>query len=192
MKKVIYTYGLIAGTIIALLMFATIPMWNGNVFTAEYGMLVGYTTMVISLSMIFFGVKSFRDNHSNGTITFGKGLKIGLGISLIAVIMYALAWEINFQFVFPNFTEQMLDHNRQQLEASGVSGAELQKELEGMEDFARWYQNPLLRFGITITEVLPVGILISLISAALLRKKEFLPASETIEATNESTNYSKS
>lgn len=179
MRKIILTYGLIAGAIVAGLMFITLPLWKNGILTFDNGEIVGYTTMVISLSMIFFGVKSYRDNHSNGVITFGKAFKIGILITLIAGAMYALAWEVSYATVMSDFFGKMQEHYFSEMKERGASEQELQKAKEQMATFAEYYKNPVIRFGMTLMEILPVGILISLISAALLRKKEFLPVNQT-------------
>src|SRR5688572_28135034 len=92
MKKIVLVYGLIAGTISGGLMMITMPMFKSGTLDMNNGELIGYTGMVIALSLIFFGIKSFRDNQVDGTITFWKGCQIGLLIALIASVMYALTW----------------------------------------------------------------------------------------------------
>lgn len=174
MKRIVTIYGLISGSIIVACILLSIPFWNNGTLTLENGELYGYTTMVISLSLVFFGIKSYRDNHSNGVITFGKAFKIGLLISLIASVMYSLAWEISLVSM-PDFVARMNEYYITALKNDGATDAEIQ-QLITMQGY---YQNPLIRFWITIiVEILPVGIVITLISAALLRKKEFLPATE--------------
>jgi hypothetical protein len=192
MKKVVYTYGLISGTIVALLMWATIPLWNGKLISSDYGMLVGYTTQVIALSLVFFGVKSYRDNHAGGIITFGQGVRIGLLISLITVVMYGLAWEVTYNFWMTDFDTLMLNSYREKMQTSGATQAEIAEKMKSMEEFFVMYKNPLIRFGTTLMEIVPIGLIITLLSATLLRRKEFLPAttSETVNESN-SSQYSR-
>lgn len=179
MKKIIWTYGLIAGAIVAGVMFITLPMWQNGTLNFDNGELVGYTTMVIALSMIFFGVKAYRDNHLNGVITFGKGLKIGMLITLIAAVMYALAWEVSYATVMGDITDKMQEHYISEMKEGGASAEEVEKAKKQFATFAEYYKNPVIRFGMTLAEILPVGIVISLISAALLKRKEFLPVNQT-------------
>lgn len=177
MKKIVIIYGLIAGTIVGGLMLLTMPLWDTGVLTFDNGHLVGYTTMVIALSMVFFGIKSFRDNHSAGTITFGKGVLIGILITGIASVMYALAWEISYSNMGDEFIGKMTEHYFEEMKTEGATEAELIKAREEWAGFSEMYKNPLIRFAITLTEILPVGLAITLLSAALLRKKQFLPSS---------------
>jgi Protein of unknown function (DUF4199) len=177
MKKIVITYGIIAGLITGGLMLATMPLFVNGTVDKDNGLWIGYTGMVIALSLVFFGVKSFRDNHAGGKITFGKALLIGLGITLIASLFYVIAWEITFarsgEWFMSNWSTGELD----KLKSGGATEAELLVAKKEWDEFGQLYQNPLIRFGMTLMEIFPVGILISLLSAALLRKKEFLPPS---------------
>jgi len=183
MKKIILTYGLIAGTIVAILMLITMPMLHNEIIAPDSGELVGYTTMVIALSMIFFGIKSFRDNYANGVVTFWRGCQIGLLITLIAAVMYGLAWEVTYSRIGESFMAKMTNDHIEGLRESGASEAEVEKARVEWESFIEMYKNPFIRFSVTLTEILPVGIILTLLSAGLLRKKEFLPD----EISNQST-----
>lgn len=176
MKKIVWTYGLIAGAIVSGLMFASMPLWKNGTLTFDNGEVVGYTTMVISLSMVFFGVKSCRDYHFNGTISFWKAVQVGLLITVIASVMYALAWEVCYNTVASDFTEKMSAHYLEKMKKDAKNEVEVEAAVTQMQSFKEWYENPLLRFGLTTMEILPVGIVITLISAGLLHRKEVLPA----------------
>lgn len=178
MKKIILTYGLIAGSIAAGLMFATMPLLQNGTIKYDQGEFVGYTGMVISLSMVFFGIKSCRDNYYGGQITFGRAVKVGLIITLIASLMYALAWEICYHTFASDFLDRMQVHQVEEINNSGGSAKEVEKAVQQIQVIKDWYRNPLLRFGITMTEILPVGLLITLLSAGLLRKKDLLPGGD--------------
>jgi hypothetical protein len=179
MKKIIITYGLIAGTIVAGMMLITMPMYNSGALKIENGELLGYSTMVIALSVIFLGVKSYRDKHSNGVISFGKGLKIGLLITLIAGLMYGLAWEYIYPQVGDEFMQKYTELKIAEMKADGATEAKITEWKQESAQMVELYKNFFFRFTFTvIVEIFPVGVIISLISAALLRRKEFLPATE--------------
>jgi hypothetical protein len=177
MKKVVLTFGLLSGAIIVILMFATMPLQNNPQFRNS-GHLIGYTTMVIAFSMIFFAVKSYRDQHQNGEITFGKGMQIGLLITVIASLSYAIGWEFYMKLFAPNFMEDFTSYLLAQAKESGKSEAELNALVIKYEGYKEMYKNPVSRFGMTLMEIAPVGIILSVIPAALLRKKKFLPADQ--------------
>jgi Protein of unknown function (DUF4199) len=178
MRKVTLTFGLLAGAIISVFMVIGIALWEktGKITANE---LIGYATMVIALAMIFFGIKSYRDNYQSGVIRFWKGFQVGMLIALIASLMYAITWE-TFIHVRPAGYQAFIDYYVEcqinKKKEKGASAAEIDQEVKKMDDFKRLYGNPAIRFGMTLMEILPVGIIITLISAAVLRKKEFLPA----------------
>ncbi len=176
MKRIVLIFGSIAGVIVGGMFLATWPLHENGTLNPENGMLVGYTTMVIALSLIFFGVKSYRDNQLSGIISFGRALVVGLWISFVAAIIYALTWEIMHNTIASDYLKEWADYSIEKMTKAGASAEEIMAEKKEMADMFEWYKNPLLRFGMTMAEILPVGILISLLCATLLRKKEFLPS----------------
>ena len=180
MKKIVLVFGSIAGVIVGGMFFATYPLHENGILTPEYGMLVGYTTMIIALSLIFFGVKSYRDNQLNGAISFGKAFGVGLLITLVAGVIYALTWEVMFNTLASDYLQKFNAYSLQKMKDAGASVAELAVKQKEMKEFDEMYKNPIVRFGFTLAEISPVGILISLVSASLLRKKEFLKTEQII------------
>ena len=178
MKKIILVYGLIAGTIVGAMLMITMPLYENGMLKLDNGEWLGYTTMVVALSLVFFGVKSYRDHHLKGSISFGNGLKVGMLITLVASILYIVSWEFTYQNMKGDFIQLMSDRSQEKMKAKGASEEEMMEAKKKMEDFAVMYRNPAIRWAITFIEIVPVGILISLISAGLLRKKEFLPIAE--------------
>jgi hypothetical protein len=176
MKRLIIVYGLISGILVAGMMWATMPFLHNGAIDFNDGMFYGYTSMVIALSLVFFGIKSYRDNHSNGLITFGRGFKIGILISLIASVMYCISWEICYDTVFSDFGEKYSAHYIEHIKTSGATDAEIKVASEEIAKNFEMYKNPVIRFGMTLMEIFPVGLVVTLISAALLRRKEVLPA----------------
>ena len=176
MKRIVLIYGIIAGVIVGAMLLITMPLYENGTLKLDNGELLGYTTMVIALSMVFFGVKSYRDNHLSGSITFGTALKVGLLITLVAALMYAFSWEISYNTMKGDLVTQMGEKHIEKIKAEGATEAALIEAKKKMDDFGLMYRNPFIRFGITLMEIAPVGILISLLSAGLLRKKNFLPA----------------
>lgn len=179
MRKIVLVYGTIAGIILGAMLFVTAPLFKSGVLDHNNGMYVGYATMVVSLSLVFFGVKSYRDNQQNGTITFGRAFQVGIFITLLASVLYALSWEVAYRTVSKGFTEDISKHYEEEIKKNAKNETELLEELESNRKLMDLYdRNPIVRFGFTLIEVLPVGILITLLSAALLRRKSFLPPTE--------------
>ena len=176
MKKIVLIYGTIAGLIVGGLMLIFWPLMESETINMDNGMLLGYATMILALSVIFLAVKTYRDKHNKGNISFGKGVIIGLLITLVAGILYAFAWEIMFSQMGDEYMQKMMQHYHDSKAGPGSTPEQVEVVKKEIEDFIAMYKNPFIRFGITLMEILPVGIVISLVSAALLKKKDFLPA----------------
>lgn len=170
MKRTILTYGLISGAIIILGMIATI------VLSAKHSLFLGYLIMLVGLSAILLAVKSHRDKVLGGVIKFWPAFLIGLGVAVVAGIAYVAIWEgylaiTHYRFM-DDYTAQMLAAKK----AEGLSGAAYDKLAAEMAQMSRNYANPLYRLPMTFAEIFPVGLLVALVSAALLRNPKFLPA----------------
>jgi len=172
MKKIVIVYGLIAGLIVSILMVITQPLIDQEFLNYDSGMFVGYATMVLALAMVFVGVKRYRDQVLGGVISFGKAFVAGLLITIIASVMYAVTWDIYYRVAASDFGEKYASHYLEKMEKEGASAEEISSMRIEMENFNEMYQNTFIRFGITSMEILPVGIFISLLCAAILRKPE--------------------
>lgn len=167
MKKTVLTYGIIGGIIVSALMWLTLGSGKHDF---DNGMWIGYTTMIIGLSTIFFAIKTYRDNYLGGVINFGKAFLLGLYITLIASTMYAASWMVLSATSDQDIMEQYYVHEKQKLESSELPAAEVEAKLEEMREFQELYKNPVVKLGFTYMEILPVGLLISLICAGLLKR----------------------
>jgi hypothetical protein len=174
MKKVILVYGIIAGIIVSTIMVITQPLLGEGKVSYDYGMLIGYSSMVISLSMVFFGIKAYRDQYLNGNISFAQGCKVGIMIALLASFMYATTWEIYYRTSASDYMEKYTEHYLEKMEKEGASIEEIDSMRAEMEEFSELYQNFFVRFGMTLIEILPVGVVIVLLSAAILRNRRNL------------------
>jgi hypothetical protein len=169
MKKTILTFGLISGAISSLMMVATVPFVDKIGF--DKGEILGYTIIVLSFLMVFFGIRSYRDNASHGQITFTKAFAVGISITLISCIFYVVTWEILYFKFLPDFMDKYGAHIVEQLKASGATPAAIQAQLQQMKKYKEMYDNPFLNALITFVEPFPIGLVITLISAAVLRRK---------------------
>jgi MFS family permease len=177
MKKNVIVFGSIAGFIVSAFMAVSMLLVSKN-SNFEGGMVLGYTSMLIAFTFIFVGIKNYRDKYNNGLITFGKGFKIGLFIALIASTFYVITWVIEFNFFIPDFMEVYAEHMIKQVRESGAKQIEIDKQLVEMAEYKELYKNPLLMVLITYREILPVGIVVSIISAFILKRKENAEATQ--------------
>lgn len=176
MKKNILVYGLISGLIVSTLMLLSINNLShceGNVDMGT-SMLIGYASMLLAFSLVFVGIRNYRDKYNNGIISFGKAFKIGILIVLIASTMYVVAWQIDYFYFIPDFMDKYSAHSINELKASGASQAEIDKQVKEMADFAIMYQNPFFNALMTYMEILPVGLLVTLICSFILKRKPAL------------------
>ena len=170
MKKNILIYGLISGLIISALMAVNLSMCvkSGDF---DRSMLIGYASMLIAFSMIFVGIKNYRDKYNGGIISFGKAFKVGLFITLVASTIYVIVWLIEERLFFPDFIDKYTAHEINKLQSSGISATELASETKKLEQGKEMYKNPFLKILFTYAEILPVGLVVSLISSLILKRK---------------------
>ena len=169
MKKTVLTFGLISGVASSLMMLATVPFIDRIGF--DYGMVFGYTTIVLSFMLVFFGIRSYRDNVNGGTITFAKAFGVGILITLITCLFYVGTWEVIYFKLMPDFAEKFTKYAVGQVIASGASTEVINAKLQEMKTITAMLNNPFTNAAMTFTEPFPVGLIITLISAAILRKK---------------------
>jgi Protein of unknown function (DUF4199) len=170
MKKIVLVCGSIAGLIVAAMMFISMAVYHkeGNF---DNGMLIGYASMIIAFSLIFVGIKNYRDKYNGGAISFGRAFKVGVLIALVASTFYVVAWLIDYYFFMPDFMEKYAAYSIDKLKAAGASAEKIAEEAKEMAFFSDMYKNPLFVILFTFIEILPVGLLVSLIAALVLKRK---------------------
>jgi len=171
MKKIVLTFGLISGVFLAGLTALMIPMCMNATLDFDKSEIIGYSAMVLAFLMVFFGIRSYRDNIGGGVITFGKAFQVGILITLVTCAIYVISWEIVYFNFVPDFTDKYATHSIERLRRGGASDAEIVKATQEMADFKKMYANPLFNVGMTFLEVFPVGLIMTLVSAAILRRK---------------------
>jgi hypothetical protein len=178
MKKIVVTFGLVSGGLAASMTFVTIPL----VGRVSYGYLtvLGYTIFVACFLMVFFGIRSYRDNVGGGTITFGKAFTVGILITLLSCAIYMVAWDFMHHQFLPTFMDDYANYMVEKMRAGGATQEELNRQIQENEQFKQWFKNPLIRYAMMLMEAFPVGLLITLISSLILKRKT--PNSELAEA----------
>ena len=174
MEKTVLTFGLIGGVVISVLMLGSIPLARKIGFDkAEF---VGYTIMVAAFLMVFFGIRSYRENVGGGTISFGRAFAVGALITLITSGCYVVTWEIMYFKLMPNFANDYANYLVEKMRAAGNSQQVIDAKLQQMKQFKQMYDNPFVNAAISFVEPLPVGLVITLISALILRKNGIGPS----------------
>lgn len=172
MRKIILTYGLIAGAIVTAFMAFGI-YWYDNHPDFDGGMYLGFTGMLVAFTFVFIGVKKYRDIEGNGLISFGKAFKIGGLIALIASTIYVGVWLIEYYNLYPDFMDKYAAAEIKKLQSSTtLNTVEMQAKIDEIMKMKDLYRNPLWVILLTYAEILPIGLLGTLISAAILKKKQ--------------------
>ena len=175
MKKTVLTFGLISGVILSAMMLITLPFHDAIGF--DRAMLVGYTTMVLAFLLIYFGVRSYRDNVAGGSVTFGRAFVVGMLIGLVASACYVATWQMVYYGTDSDYLEKYQAHTLEKARAEGESEAQIAARKAELDRFAVMYRNPLINAAFTILEPLPVALVLSLVSAGVLSRgrKEYAP-----------------
>lgn len=171
MQKIVLRFGLASGAILVTMALIMVPLCLRGTLDFDHSEILGYSSMVLSFLLVFFGIRSYRDTVAGGAIGFGKAFQVGILITLITCAMYVLAWEIAYFNFFPNFLDQYSAHVLARMRSTGASEAAIRETTAKMADLAKHYTNPFYNSAITFMEVFPVGLIMTLISAAILRRK---------------------
>jgi hypothetical protein len=175
MTRIIFTYGLISGLVVILTSMAVIVLTSGQ-GGHHSSPLLGYLIMLVALSSILVAIRQYRDQTLGGVIKFTTAFLLGLGIAVVASIAYVAVWEIYLAATHYAFADTYSAAILASQRAAGVTGAKYQQAVAEMDAFRRSYANPLYRLPMTFAEIFPVGLLIAVVSAALLRNPRFLPS----------------
>ena len=165
MKRTILSFGLISGLILGIFIILVTLGKAGNAIW-------GYSSMIVAFSFIYVGIRNYREKYNDGIISFGKALRIGLGITLIGSTIYVVAWMIDFYAFIPDFMDKYAATMVKSAQDSGLTGAALDKKLAYIKHMQELYKSPVFVFFFTYLEVMPVGIVISLIASLILRRRQ--------------------
>jgi len=170
MKKSILIFGAISGALLCTNGLIMVNMCYANP-GFESNDVLGYAALVLMFSLIFFGIRNYRNKFSGGYVTFGKAFKTGALIALLASTIYVVAWLFYYYLAVPDFIDQYTLHVLADATRKGATPAELAQTTQEMAQFKEMYKNPVFVVLITYVEVLPIGLVVALISALILRRK---------------------
>lgn len=170
MRKIILTYGLISGGIAATLMLIT-ALFVSDLENFSAGVYVGYAGIILSFVLVYFGIKSYRDKYKNGVISFGKAFQVGILIAVISSLIYVFAWMSYSPYLMPDFPQKYAKAQIENAKEAGKSEAEVAQVEEEMQKYLESIENPLIYGLMTFAEPFPVGLIITLISSLILKRK---------------------
>ena len=170
MKKVVIVFGLISGAISSAMMFLTMPFVKSGAINNHNRYVIGYTAILLSFLLVFFGIRSYREN-AGGAITFGRAFSVGILMTLISCVFYVASWEIIYFKLMPDFGEKYAARPIDALREKGASDAVILAKKKEMEKMKAMLDNPLINAAMSFIEPFPVGLIVTLVSAAILRKR---------------------
>jgi len=170
MKRIVIIFGVISGVISSALMFLTLPLMHTGAINFSNGYILGYTSIFLSFLLVVFGIRTYRENNG-GTITFGRAFTVGILITLISCVFYVASWEVIYFKIMPDFADKYAAHAINEMREKGATDAAIAEKKVEMEKMKTMLNNPLLNAAMTFIEPFPVGLLVTLVSAAVLRKR---------------------
>jgi hypothetical protein len=178
MKKTVLAFGLISGLVMSVLMGGSLLL--ADKIGSGHSMVLGYTIMVASFLLIYFGIRSYRDNTLAGQISFGRAFACGILIALISSVCYVVMWEVLYFNFMPHFMDGYFAAQIHKVQSAGFDAATTAARVAAIQHSQQLYQNPLVNMAYTLIEPLPVGLLITLISAALVRRSVPTPSTSSL------------
>ncbi len=170
MRKTVLTFGLLSGAVSTVMMLVTEPFIDpAKHATAD---ILGYSAMLLSALLVFFGVRSYREHAGEGRLTFGRGVAVGLLITLVSTLCYIVAFEVMYFGIAPDFGDRFSACMIERARAAGGGPQEIETVTEQARTLKRLYDHPITNAALTFATSFPVGFVGSLISAAILRRKQ--------------------
>ena len=183
MQKIALTYGVLSGTIVIMTMILGMVVSDGGSFLSSE--LFGYLTMLIALSMIFVGIKRYRDQELGGVIRFLPAFAMGLAIAAIAGVIYTVIWELYSMSNGYVYIDGYVNSAIEAKKAAGLTTEKLAREIATLEKLRSDYAKLYIRIPMTFLEIFPVGLIIAILSAALLQNPKILPLRQSVSKSGE-------
>lgn len=181
MKRIVIIFGLLSGAVSSAMMFLTLPLINNGTVNNHNGEVIGYTAIFLSFLLVFFGIRSYREN-AGGTITFGRAFSIGILITLISCVFYVASWEIIYFKVMPDFFDKYATRTIAEMHEKGASAGAIAAKTRELATMKEMYHKPLINAAVTFIEPFPVGLIMTLVSAGILRRRKSSPAMAVAQA----------
>lgn len=169
MKKTVLTFGLISGAVSTAMMLATFPLIDS--IGLEKTDVIGYTSIVLSALLVFFGVRAYRDNAGAGRFTFGRAFAVGLLITLISCVCYVVSFQIAYFKLIPELGDKYAACMVERVRASGANQEKIAEMAKQAQSLKQLYDSPVTNAALSFAESFPIGLVATAISAAILRKR---------------------
>ena len=178
MKKTVLTFGLLSGLMASGMMLALMPLQE-----RIHSVMLGYASMLVAFLLIWFGIRSYRDNVAGGSVRFGRAFAVGALIALVSSLCYTATWEVYYFGVGTDFVSKYQEHQMAEAREKGATQAELDAKAAELKKFADMYENPAINAAMTLMEPLPLGLLVALVSAGILSRRRSAVGEEAVART---------
>ena len=165
MKQKIFKYGLLAGSVIVLIPVITSWFIGTGPETFAIGEIIGYSTMIVSLLLIFMAVNEYKQSQPERSVSFSKILMIGTGISAIAGVMFGIYNWVYVTYIAPEFVDQYYNYYIENIRSSGAPQTEIDSSIASLNEEKEMFMNPIVSFLAMFVSVFIVGLIISFFSA---------------------------
>ncbi|RYU92111.1 DUF4199 domain-containing protein [Mucilaginibacter terrigena] len=170
MKKNVIKYGLLAGLIVSVWMLGSIAYcYSTGKF--EGSMILGFASMIIAFAVMYPAIKNYRDKQNGGVISFGSAFKMALLIAFIGSTIYVAVWLVDYYLFIPDFMERYSAHIIEKAQNSGASATEIAAKVKEINSMKGWYDSFIGVVLMTYMEIFPIGVVVSLITALILKRK---------------------
>lgn len=169
MRKTVLTFGLLSGAVSIAFLLATLPLIDD--LRHEIADVLGYTSIVVSALLVFFGVRSYREGAGGGRLTLGRGLAVGALIALVAGVCYAAAFQVVYFQLMPQFGERFTACMVERARESGASDREIVETARQARTLKDLYDRPATNAALTFGTSFPIGLAAAAISAVILRRR---------------------
>ncbi len=168
MKNTVIKYGLYA-MITGFVLFGA-PFLLGMDLSFDYGEVIGYSAMVLSLLFVYFGIKYYRDKVNDGKVSLGKAIGIGMLIALFAAFGVAIMDYIYTTQINPDFVNDYLEYSIQKMKETLPTEEFKTKSAELTQQMKDYGSSGFMAF-MMFASVMIIGFIISLISGLILQRK---------------------
>lgn len=170
MKKTVLRFGLYASIWSLLLFVLAYVLFFRHTDDYDKREIIGWASIVLSLIFVFVGIKYFRDKINNGYLSFGQGMKLGILITLFPSVIFGI-WSLFYAYYLdPDFNTKYFDSQVEKLRKT-VPANELAARVKEMESFRELNENPAFAFGLMFLSVFLIGLIITIISTFILKRK---------------------
>ena len=168
MKNIIWKFGLGIGFAMALVMIIG-TLAAGT--PPDYGVMeiIGYTGFILSALVIVLGIKVYRDRIAGGKISYRKGFTVGIGITAVAALVVGIYTFVHIAWMDPDFGESYIEWQIEEMKSEGIAAAELEREVVALREKQEMLGSPFMQAIVMYATILVIGLLITLISAAILK-----------------------